>query len=183
MTTLDAGVIDTSSIMANKEPTSLTSEKIREIVESAPLIRQFLEAVEAEALSRMKAGQPVPGLKLVNGRGSRSWKLDEEGTAEVLKKMGLPKDAIFKTSVVSPAQVEKVTWKKVSKGEEVVKQLSARQLKTLENEYIVKMAGKLTVAPESDSRQAVTLDAAPLFSAIEEPVKQEAPVELPSWLI
>ena len=103
--------------------------------------------------------------------------------AEVLKKVGLPKDAVFETKLISPAKADKVTWKKVSKGEEVVKQLSPRQLKTLENEYIVKMAGKLTVAPESDGRPAVMLNAAPLFSAIEEPAKQEPPAALPSWLM
>jgi hypothetical protein len=59
-----------------------------------------------------------------------------------------------------------------------MKQLTDRQLKTLEQEYIVKMAGKLTVAPESDSRQAVTLDAAPMFSAVEAPVVDA----LPAWL-
>lgn len=176
-------VIDVSEIMAKKEPAELSPEKIREIVEAAPLIRQFLEAVEEEALKRMKAGQEVPGLKVVNGRGSRAWKLPEAEMAEVLKKMGLPKDAVFETKLISPAKADKVTWKKVSKGEEVVKQLSPRQLKTLENEYIVKMAGKLTVAPESDGRPAVMLNAAPMFSAIEEPVKQEPPAALPSWLM
>lgn len=176
-------IVDVSEVMAKKEPTELPAEKIREIVEAAPLIRQFLEAVEEEALRRMKAGQTVPGLKVVNGRGSRAWKLPEDQMAEVLKKMGLPKDAVFETKLISPAKADKVTWKKVSKGEEVVKQLSERQLKTLENEYIVKMAGKLTVAPESDGRPAVMLNAAPLFSAIEEPVKQEPPAALPSWLM
>jgi hypothetical protein len=49
------------------------------------------------------------------------------------------------------------------------------------------MAGKLTVAPESDSRPAVIMNAAPLFSAVEaEAIKytleQPAAESLPSWL-
>jgi hypothetical protein len=41
---------------------------------------------------------------------------------------------------------------------------------------VTKLAGKLTVVPESDSRKAVVLNAAPLFAAV------EAPAELPAWL-
>jgi hypothetical protein len=41
---------------------------------------------------------------------------------------------------------------------------------------VSKLAGKLTVAPESDGRPAVVTNAAPLFSAV------ETPAELPAWL-
>jgi hypothetical protein len=58
-------------------------------------------------------------------------------------------------------------------------QLSDRQLKTMENEYVVKMAGKLTVVPESDGRPAVVLNAAPMFGAVEAAPAAES---LPSWL-
>lgn len=67
-----------------------------------------------------------------------------------------------------------MTWAN-RKGEQ--KQLTERQLKTMEQEYIAKMGGKLTVAPESDPRPAVVRDAAPLFSAV------EAAPTLPSWLM
>jgi hypothetical protein len=51
-------------------------------------------------------------------------------------------------------------------------------LKTLDQEYVVKMAGKLTVVPESDSRPAVVMNAAPMFSAVEAPAAET----LPAWL-
>jgi hypothetical protein len=145
-------------------------------MEAAPLMRQLLEAVEAEALRRLQSGVPIPGIKLVNGRGSRAWALPEADMAEKLVKMGIPKTAIYETKLVSPAKAEKLTWEKRD-GTKV--QLTERQLKRLDEEYVVKMAGKLTVAPESDNRPAVVTNAAHMFSAIEAAPAAET---LPSWL-
>lgn len=165
--------IDIAQQAADKNPNELSDDQIREIVESAPLIRQLLEAVEAEALRRFEAGVTISGLKAVYGRGTRAWALPEEEMADKLTKMGIPKSSIFETKLITPAKAEKLTWEKKD-GEK--KQLSERQLKTLENEYIKKSQGKLTIVPESDHRQAVVLDAAPMFGAVNnEP-------EIPAWL-
>jgi hypothetical protein len=122
----------------------------------------------------LQLGQSIAGIKLVNGRGSRAWALPEDQIAEKLTKMGIPKTAVWETKLVTPAKAEKLTW---TKRDGTTKQLTERQLKTLETEYVVKMAGKLTVAPESDSRPAVITNAAPMFSAIETQVES-----LPAWL-
>lgn len=174
---LQANVQQVSDQVAAQDPASMTADQLRQILEAAPLIRQTIEQAEAEAQRRLEAGVPVPGLKLVYGRGSQAWSIPEDQVVEKLKGMGVPKDAVYKTSVVSPAQAKKLTW---TKRDGTQKQLSERQLKTLETEYITKLGGKLTVALESDPRAAVIRDAAPLFSAV-----QSAPVEqpaLPSWL-
>lgn len=165
--------LDVAQQSADKDPTTMDDAQIAQIMDAAPLMRQLLEGVEAEALRRLQAGQSIPGLKLVNGRGSRAWALPEEQMAEKLVKMGVPKGAIYETKLVTPAKAEKLTWTKRD-GSKVT--LTERQLKTMETEYVVKMAGKLTVAPESDGRPAVVLNAAPLFSAV------ETPAELPAWL-
>lgn len=96
--------------------------------------------------------------------------------AEKLVKMGIPKGAIYETKLVSPAKAEKLTWLKKD-GTQV--QLTDRQLQRMEQDYVVKMAGKLTVASESDSRPAVITNAAPMFSAVEAAPAAES---LPSWL-
>jgi hypothetical protein len=171
--------LDVAQQSADKDPAQMDDAQIRQIMEAAPLMRQLLEGVEAEALRRLKSGQTIPGLKLVNGKGSRSWSLPDAEIAEKLVKMGIPKSAVYETKLVSPAKAEKLTWEKVSAGEKVQKQLTDRQLKTLDQEYVVKLAGKLTVAPESDSRPAVITNAAPLFSAVEAAPAAES---LPSWL-
>ena len=168
--------MDIAQQSADKDPTTMSDEQLRQIMEAAPLMRQLLDGVEKESLRRLKAGQAVPGLKLVYGKGSREWSLSDEEIAEKLQKMGVPKSSIYETKLVSPAKAEKLVWKKRD-GTEV--QLSERQLKTMENEYVVKMAGKLTVVPESDSRPAVVLNAAPMFSAVEAAPAAES---LPSWL-
>lgn len=173
---LPAEVQQVSDQVAAQDPASMTSDQLRQILEAAPLMRQTIEQAEAEAQRRLESGQSVPGLKLVYGRGSQSWSIPEDQVVEKLKGMGVPKDAVYKTSVVSPAQAKKLVW---TKRDGTTKQLSERQLKTLETEYIAKLGGKLTVALESDPRAAVVRDAAPLFSAVE--VTPETPA-LPSWL-
>ena len=100
----------------------------------------------------------------VNGRGSRTWALPEEEMAEKLVKMGIPKTAIYETKLVSPAKAEKRVWEKRD-GTKV--SLTPRQMSRMEQEYVIKMAGKLTEVPESDSRPAVVKNAAPMFSAVE----------------
>ena len=168
--------VEMSVQAANKDPNTMSDQQIREIMEAAPLMRQLLDGVEAEALRRFQAGQVIPGFKAVYGRGSRAWNLSDEEMAERLIKMGVPKSSVWETKLVSVAKAEKLTWEKTKAGEKVKAQLSERQLKTLEQEYVTKLAGKLTIVPESDSRPAVVLNAAPMFSAVE-----EVPA-LPDWL-
>lgn len=161
---------------ADRDPAVMSDDQIRQVMEAAPLMRQLLEAVEKEALRRLEAGQSIPGLKLVNGRGSRTWALPEEEMAEKLVKMGIPKTAIYETKLVSPAKAEKLVWEKRD-GTKV--SLTPRQMSRMEQEYVSKMAGKLTVVPESDSRPAVVKNAAPMFSVVEAAPAAES---VPSWL-
>ena len=167
--------VDLSVSAADKDPTTMTDDQIVQIMEAAPLMRQLLDGVEKEAQRRLEAGVPMQGLKLVNGRTSRSWRLNDDEMAEKLVKLGIPKGAIYETKLVSPAKAEKLTWKKRD-GTEV--QLSKRQLDLLDKEYVAKTLGKPVVALASDSRPAVQTNAAPLFSAVEKPADA-----LPAWLM
>lgn len=165
--------LDVAKEAAGKQPTELSDEQIKELVEAAPVLRSMLEGVEAEALRRMEGGHAIPGLKVVRGRGSRTWAFDEPEMAEKLKKFGIPKDVLWETKLVSPAKAEKLKWKKRDGSE---KQLSERQLKTLTEEYIKKSDGKLTVASDSDPRPAVTMNVASMFGAV------SAEPSIPDWL-
>ncbi len=175
-------VTELSQQAADLDPNTMSPEKIAQIMLAAPLVRQMIEAVEEEALRRLKAGGKIPGLKVVHGNGVRKWTKPDDEMAGVLTRMKVPKDVIFKTKVLTAAQVlplskaEALTWEATKGGEKVKVQLSERQLKTLESEYVTKVAGKLTVVPESDPRQAVVLDASPLFTAV-----PETPA-IPAWL-
>jgi len=167
---------DLSVSAADKDPTKMSDDQIVRILEAAPLMRQLIDGVEKEAQTRLENGATIPGLKLVLGKGARSWKLPEAEMAERLVKMGIPKGEVYEEKLVSPAKAEKLKWKKRD-GTEV--QLTQRQLDTMEREYVIKTTGKPTLALASDSRPAVTVNAAPLFSAVQPP---EPPVELPAWL-
>jgi hypothetical protein len=174
LSVIDAGDLSVSA--ADKDPTKMSDDQIVRILEAAPLMRQLIDGVEKEAQTRLENGATIPGLKLVLGKGARSWKLPEAEMAEKLVKMGIPKGEVYEEKLVSPAKAEKLKWKKRD-GTEV--QLTPRQLATMDKEYVVKTTGKPTLALASDSRAAVTVNAAPLFSAVQPP---EPPVELPAWL-
>lgn len=170
--------LDLTQQAAQKDPSAMTSEQIVQILEAAPLVRQMIAGVEEEALKRLKAGGQIPGLKLVAGRGSRKWALPEADVAEKLKKMGMPKDAIWQVSLISPAQIEKVTWRN---RKDDTMTLSPKKQAIIQQDYVARIAGKPTVALASDSREALITDASPLFGAVEAPTPVEAP-GLPSWL-
>lgn len=163
--------LDIAKQSSDKDPTKMSDKQIVEIMEAAPLLRQMIEAVESEAQRRLEAGQIIEGLKMVNGRGARSWNLSEDEIAAKLKKMGVPKDHIYESKLVSVAKAEKLSWKK---GEENVK-LTDRQLKML-GEYISTTVGKPVIALASDARKAVTISAAAMFPAVDQ---SDA---IPSWL-
>lgn len=164
--------IDIVQQAAVAEPTELSNERITEIIQAAPLLRQLLEATEAEALRRMQMGMTIPGLKVVNGRGSRVWAFPEDEMETKLKKLGIPAGSLHITKLISPAQAEKLTWEK---RDGTRCQTTDKMKMQMERELVVKLAGKPTVAAESDPRPAVVLDASPMFGEV---VKTET---LPSF--
>jgi hypothetical protein len=153
------------------DPTVMPDERIAQLVENAPMLRKMLEGAEAEAVKRISSGHEIPGLKVVRGPGRREWVKSDEEIALRLKQMGMPKDEIWRVSLVSPAQVEKAEW--VTKAQ-VEKRLTEKQLAVLANEFIGKSEGKLTAVPASDPRSGID------FGKMEEMFK---PVEeTPDWL-
>lgn len=164
----------------NDDPATMTDEKLVQLIEAAPALRQMLEKAEEEAQRRLEAGQSVKGLKLVNGRGSSAWAIPDDQVVDKLVKMGVPKSAVYESKLVSPAKAKKLSWTKIEAGQEVTKSLSDRQIKTLEQEYVTKLVGKPTVALESDPRPALVRDVSAMFGAVEE---AKAAPSLPSWLM
>jgi hypothetical protein len=158
--------LDVATQAAGKDAAEMSDEKIVEIMEAAPLIRQMLEGVEAEAQRRLEAGKDITGLKLVRGNGSRDWTVDEPTLLGILKKAGVPQDECYTHKLVSPAQAEKLRWKKRD-GTECT--LSDKHRVMLQTEYIKKSEGKLTIALASDKRPAVILGAAEMFNSVELP--------------
>lgn len=185
-------VMDMAQQAAAKDPTKMNDAQLRQVMEAAPLVRAFLKGVEEQIEQRLLKGVPVPGFKLVRGKGSREWALSEEEMVKKLTGMGISKEAIYKKTLISPAQAEGLVWTKKDEPQ----QLSDTQKKRMEKEYIKHNPGKLTVAPESDSRPAVApLDASELFEAVNttppttvpaflqaQPANAAPPTEVPAFL-
>lgn len=154
---------------------TLPDDKLKELIIAAPLIRKMLEEAEQEALHRIQSGHPIPGLKAVTGPGRRGWAYDDAEMEAKLKRFRIPKSAIWKTSLITPAQAEALRWTDRS-GEE--HSLTPKQLDLLNKELVKRAEGKLTVVPESDRRTEVEFgDLSKVFSAVP---SEEAAV--PSWL-
>ena len=100
--------------------------------------------------------------------------------AKKLQGMKIPKDALWKMSLVTPTQLLADNGKWVNrKGENIT--LSDRQLATLNKDYISKAEGALKVVTESTEGTPITTSVASSFTAV--PEAPAAPVlELPDWL-
>lgn len=111
----------------------VTDERVKLILDNKKLIESFLNAVENRAFERLVSGEKIPGYKIVEGKSNRKWIDDAE--AKLIEKLG---DEAFEKSLIGITAAEKKLNKK-----EV-------------NDLTYKPPGKLTLAPESDKRPAVT---------------------------
>jgi hypothetical protein len=132
------------------KPSPLTEpDRIAMAMAKADLIESWVKAIRAEVESRLIAGQPVPGFKLVQGkRGNRKW-TDEKAAEELLKGMRIKHDLMYDYSVISPTTAEKL-----AKSEEI----GPRQWPKVAA-LITQSEGKPSVAPDSDKRPALVMSA------------------------
>jgi hypothetical protein len=127
-----------------------------------------MTAVDEEALTRFHAGNAIPDLKVVRGRGSRKQKATDEELIKKLKGMGVPKDSCYSMKPISIAQAEKLHWENRKKEK---KSLTKKQLETLEKDFFETTPGKMTVVSAADKRKAVEMDAKAIFAEV-----------IPAWL-
>jgi hypothetical protein len=120
------------------------------------LVESWCKAVLAEGERRLLAGVPVAGFKLVEGRrGSRKW-FDAADAEAALKAMRLKHDEIYDYSVISPTSAEKLAK---------AGSLGARQWTKLQA-LITQAEGRPSVAPASDKRPAIVVDATADFAPV-----------------
>lgn len=126
--------VSMQNVVALPAPTSLSDKQISRILEARKQIEDFLDAVQKVALFRLQAGEKIDGLKLVAGRGRRTWADPEAAEAYLVERLG---DAAYKRELLSVAQAEKEIPKK-----------------DLEKLW-VDIPGNETVAPTSDRRKEI----------------------------
>lgn len=125
----------------------LTNEQLADIYGQADFLESWLKAIRDRVNSELNAGHPVPGFKLVTGKqGNRAWG-DEEAARALLKDQFRYKtEEVFDLKLISPTKAEKL-----------IKKASPRRWTKVEA-LITRAAGKPTVAPESDPREALTIN-------------------------
>ena len=128
-----------------KAPPLLTDEEIGEILKKAEELEKWAADVAAYALDQALAGKHFDGWKLVEGRSVRKY-ADDIKVAETLKAAGFDEAMLYERKLYGITAMEKIVGKK-------------KLTETL-GELIVKPAGKPTLVPESDKREAIKTAAA-----------------------
>lgn len=132
------------------QPEKVDPSELRRIMENKKLILGWLDAIESSITDKLKNGETVDGFKLVNGRSSRKW-IDDEGRVSASLSEFLTEDEMFKRTLLSPAQAEKLLGKKNASA--IV-------------DLVIKSEGAPTLAFESDSRKSIKEKIADDFETI-----------------
>jgi hypothetical protein len=86
---------------------SLTPAQITAILDRAPMVEKFIEAVKDHATKQMEGGAVLPGWQLQPKRASRKW-IDSTTARQALTDAGLTDSQIFETELISPTAAEKL---------------------------------------------------------------------------
>lgn len=86
----------------------MTPEELKAAYEKLPELRQHIATIEKAMHAALLSGVAVPGYKLVTGNeGNRKWS-DAAKVAEMLEGARIKRDMMFKESLISPTDAEKV---------------------------------------------------------------------------
>ena len=83
---------------------------INNYLKNADLLEGWISDLRALAFQMLESGSKLPDWKLVAKRATRSWAKPEEAKAALLA-LGLKESEVMETSILSPAQAEKVCKK------------------------------------------------------------------------
>lgn len=122
-----------------KLPHNTKQNEVREILERASDLRQYLSDIENHVANQIINGVAFPGYKMVVGRTNRKWK-DPEDMLKYVLSLGHSKADMSVSKVMSPAQAEKKVGKSVA---------TSSGFKVL----ISKSDGKPTLVKDSDKRK------------------------------
>ena len=86
---------------------SLTPTQISAILDRAPMVEKFIDAVKEHATKQMEAGEVIAGWQLQPKRAARKW-IDSTAARQALTDAGLTDSQIFETELISPTAAEKL---------------------------------------------------------------------------
>jgi hypothetical protein len=89
---------------------ALSVEQIADLLERAPVVEKFIDAVREHAVQRIRNGESIHGWQMVPKRATRKW-TDEEAALQALTDAGIDKSKLVVTEMVTPAVAEKLLGK------------------------------------------------------------------------
>ncbi|UUJ74506.1 RecB family exonuclease [Microcystis phage Mae-Yong1326-1] len=103
------------------QPVDLTGPELADLLTKVEPLEAWLDALREEARTRIETGQRVPGWRVVDRKGRRSWTRNDYDTAAALNGVlgGLRANNVVQatTKINSPAEIEKLLtpqeWEKV----------------------------------------------------------------------
>ena len=107
---LDFGSVD-DEVQTLPDPLALSIPEQAYIYRHKDIIKNMMTAMEQSLTRALNHGQDVPGFKLVEGRTLRKWTNPDDAEAALRKVKKLKVGQFMKTSLTSPAQVEKLLGK------------------------------------------------------------------------
>lgn len=132
--------VSTATLTLPSGPAAITPESASEILAKREQVEGFFDAIASWVHCQLEKGVSVPGYKLVNRLGNRRFKVDEAKILRTVRKVGIGKKQLYKSELLSPAQLEKVLGK---------------EHKSLVDLLTERPTLGTTVVPESDKRDAV----------------------------
>lgn len=121
----------------------LSHEEMVSILKFRKPMEAYFEALFNKLTEDAKDGVKIPGKKLAEARSYRQWK-NPSKIADHAEFLGVPRDKIFKTEIVSPAQLEEMLRKEAKIDKKLIPGL-------LEG-YIYQPPGKATLVDDNDPR-------------------------------
>lgn len=161
-TVVDVPLTDYASI--DFDANMVPDEQVASILAQGERLRKFVSSVENAATERMKAGHPIPGLKLVH-KAARNTLVNQDALTERLLGLGL-------ASALRPQTVTNLlgALKKAVKDGSI----EDTDLQSIQETFIVKPPASVTVAPLDDRRHAVSMEELAADDAERQALKEEA---------
>lgn len=124
------------------KPPLLSDEEVGRMLEKGQHIESWIKALKEYALAECLKGNEIAGWKAVEGRGSRDY-VDLDKAFAHLRENGIDEAVLYERVPLTVPKIEK--------------QLGKKEFRSLLEEpgLVVKSAGKPTLAPISDKRQAL----------------------------
>ena len=141
-------------------------ERLAKLLEWAKFLDGFVKAAKTLGQRRLEQGLPVPRHKLVRGKANRIWGVTTDELVEKASEIGLGVEDLYQEpKLKSPSQVEKLSKeaKKLVSGTKAPKSAPEGTPEYTIPPLAFKGAGKISMAHETDPREAVSYDPAADF--------------------